>query len=83
MTVLSMTDARHDFTNIANQVMVAGERIFISKNNKPAFAVVPINDVEILEALENKIDLEEALAALKEPGSVSLESLKKQLKLKA
>jgi len=81
MTVLSMTTARHNFTDIANQVMIAGERVFISKNNKPAFAVVPIDDVELLQALEDKIDLVEALAALKEPGSTSLESLKKELGL--
>ena len=81
MTVLSMTEARHDFTGIANQVMVTGERICISKNNKPAFAVVPIGDVELLQALEDKIDLEDALAALKEPGSTSLENLKKELGL--
>ncbi|HEG43351.1 MAG TPA: type II toxin-antitoxin system prevent-host-death family antitoxin [Phycisphaerales bacterium] len=83
MTVFSMTDARHEFTKIANQVMIAGERIFVSKNNTPAFAVVPISDVELLEALENKIDLEEALTALKEPGTTSLENLKKQLGMSA
>jgi len=79
MTVLSMTDARQDFTAIANQVMVAGERIFVKKNNKPAFALVPITDVEVLQALENKIDIEDALKSLKEPGSISLEDFKRQL----
>jgi len=79
MVALSMTEVRHDFTSIINQVMVAGERVFVSKNNKPAFAVVPISDVELLEMLEDEMDLNEALAALKESGgTTSLESLKKQ-----
>lgn len=78
MTTLSMTDARQEFTAIANKVMVTGQRICISKNNKPAFAVVPITDVELLQALEDKLDLEEALIALKETGSISLEDLEKQ-----
>ena len=79
MTILNMTDARHEFTNIANKVMIAKERIFISKNNKPAFAVVPVEDVETLEALEDIIDLKEAIKSLKEPGSISLKDLKKKL----
>ena len=79
--MLSMTVARKQFTDIANKVMITGKRIFVSKNNKPAFAVVPIDEAELLQALEDKVDLEEALAALEEEGSTSLESLKKQLDL--
>ena len=81
MTTLSMTDARHDFTSIANHVMIAGERVFIKKNNKPAFALVPIKDVEILEALEDEVDLQDALKSLKEPGGISLKALKKKLEI--
>jgi len=79
MTKVSMTKARQDFTDIANRVMFGNERIYIEKNNKPAVAVVPVNDAELLEALEDKIDLEEALKALKEPGTIRLKDLKKKL----
>lgn len=79
MTTLSMTDARQDFTVLANKVMFSGMRICISKNNKPAFALVPLEDVQTLEALEDKIDLDEALKALKEPGSIGLKAFKKKL----
>ena len=81
MTCVSMTKARRDFTNIANRVMFGGERVCIAKNNKPAVAVVPAGDVEILEALEDKIDLEEALKVLKKPGFISLKDLKKKLRI--
>jgi len=79
MTTLNMTDARHDFTAVANQVMFGRERICISKNNKPAFGIVPIEELEALEALEDKIDLAEALKALKEPGGIKLSVFKKKL----
>jgi len=79
MTKVSMTKARRDFTDIANRVMYGDERICVQKNNKPAVAVVPVSDVEFLEALEDKIDLEEALKALKKPGFIRLKDLKKKL----
>jgi len=79
MIRISMTKARQDFTNIANRVMFGDERICIEKNNKPAMAVVPARDVELLEALEDKIDLEDALKALKQPGTIRLKDLKKKL----
>ena len=49
MTAMSMTNARKDFTALANGVMFNKERVCISKNNKPAFALVPIEDLEALE----------------------------------
>jgi prevent-host-death family protein len=82
MTRVSMTKARQDFTNIANRVMFGQERICIEKNNKPAVAVVPIEDLEMIEAIEDKIDVEEALKALKEPGFITLKALKKKLGIK-
>jgi prevent-host-death family protein len=79
MTKISMTKARQNFTDIANRVMFGNERICIEKNNKPAVAVVPARDIELLEAIEDKIDLEDALKALKEPGAIRLKDLKKKL----
>ena len=79
MTKVSMTQARRDFTSIAQRVMYGDERICVQKNNKPAVAVVPVSDIEFLEALEDKIDLEEALKVLKKPGFIRLKDLKKKL----
>ena len=44
-------------------------------------ALVPIDDHEALERLEDEIDLADALAALREPGRVSWADLKAELKL--
>jgi prevent-host-death family protein len=74
-----MTKARRDFTDIANRVMYGDERICIQKNNKAAFAIVPAEDVEILEALEDQIDIQAAKAALKKGKFIDLKVLAKQL----
>jgi len=79
MTKVSMTKARQDFTNIANRVMYGDERICIQKNNKAAFALIPIDDLEVLEALEDKIDVQAAKAAMKKGKFIDLEVLIKQL----
>jgi prevent-host-death family protein len=79
MTKVSMTKARQDFTNIANRVMYGNERICIQKNNKAVFALVPVEDVEILEALEDKIDVQAAKAAIKKGRFIDLKVLVKQL----
>jgi len=79
MTKVSMTKARQDFTNIANRVMFGDERICIQKNNKAAFALVPVEDVQILEALEDQIDVQAAKAAIKKGKFIDLEILAKEL----
>jgi len=81
MTRVSMTKARQDFTDIANRVMFGGQRICVEKNNKPAVAVVSIEDLEMLEAIEDQIDVQAAKAALKKGKFIKLEDLKKQLGL--
>jgi len=79
MTNVSMTKARQDFTDIANRVIFGQERICIKKNNKAAFAFVPVEDVEILEALEDQIDVQAAKAAIKKGKFIDLKVLAKQL----
>jgi len=79
MTKISMTKARRDFTDIANRVMYGDERICIKKNNKAAFALVPVEDVEILEVLEDQIDVQAAKAAIKKGKFIDLKVLAKQL----
>jgi prevent-host-death family protein len=81
MTTVSMTEARHDFADLADKVRMKGERVCISKNNKPALALVPLEDVQLLEKLEDMMDLREALEALKEPGGIDHEAFKEKLGL--
>jgi len=79
MTKVSMTKARRDFTDIAERVMYGNERICIQKNNEAALALVSVEDLEILEALEDKIDIQAAKAAIKKGKFIDLKVLAKQL----
>ena len=79
MTTLDMTEARHTLSEIANRVIFAGERVCIKKNGKAAFALVPMEDLELLEAMEDKLDIDAAKAAIKRGKFTDLETIAKEL----
>ena len=66
MIPLSVTEARSHFADIINRVGYKGERIILQKHDKKLVAMIPIEDLELLEAIEDKIDVLEAEAALAE-----------------
>jgi prevent-host-death family protein len=82
MGQVNTVDARAQFSEIINRAAFGKERVKLTRRGKEIVAVVPIEDVKLLEALEDKIDLEEARAALaeaKKKGTVSWEKIKKEL----
>ena len=82
MGQVNTVSARAQFSDIINRVAFGKERVTLTRRGKEIVAVVPIEDVKLLEALEDKIDLEEARAALaesKKKGTVSWEKVKKEL----
>ncbi len=80
MARIAASEAREKFATILNEVAFGGERILLHRHGKDVAAVVPIADVELLEALEDKMDLETARKALTEKGNrVNWEQLKKEL----
>ena len=84
MIPLSVTEARSQFADIINRVGYKGERIVLQKHYKKLVAMIPIEDLELLEAIEDRIDVLEAEAAIakdegKEP--IPWEEVKKELGL--
>ena len=82
MGQVNTVSARAQFSDIINRAAFGKERVTLTRRGKEIVAVVPIEDVKLLEALEDKIDLEEARAALaesKKKGTVSWEKVKKEL----
>jgi len=79
---LTTSTARAQFADIISRAEYAGERIVVHRRKKPVAAVVPIEDLELLERMEDQLDLEDALKAMKEPGPrIPWEQIKKELKL--
>ncbi|MDF5710309.1 MAG: type II toxin-antitoxin system Phd/YefM family antitoxin [Nostoc sp. S4] len=69
---------------VIDNVALEGKRIIIQKQGKSMAAIVPIEELEILqelEELEDEFDLKAAQEAMKEPGIVPWEELKLELGL--
>jgi prevent-host-death family protein len=82
MGQVNTVDARAQFSEIINRAAFGKERITLTRRGKEIVAVVPIEDVRLLEQLEDKIDLDAARAALaesKKKGTVYWDKIKKEL----
>jgi len=79
-----ISEAREQFATIINQVAFGGERVRLTRRGKAVAAVVPIEDVDFLEELEDELDLElvrEALADPENQTTIPLDEVKRQLGL--
>jgi prevent-host-death family protein len=77
---VTSSTARASFSDIVNRVAYAKERVIVHRRKKPVAAVVPIEDVELLERIEDRIDLEEARKRLNQT-TIPWTKIKKQLGL--
>lgn len=64
--LLATSKARDQFAEIINRVACGKERVILTRRGKELVAVVPIEDVRLLESLEDQWDLEDARAAIAE-----------------
>jgi prevent-host-death family protein len=88
MTRLNVSKARENFPEVVNRAAYGKERTIVSRRGKDLAAVIPIDDLHLLERLAHekmdRIDLEDARAALKEAeekGTIPLEEARKRLGL--
>jgi prevent-host-death family protein len=72
--------ARQKFSDILNRAAYGGERVVVHRGNKPIAALVPMEDFEILEQIEDRADLEEVRKRLNEP-TIPWSRIKKELGL--
>jgi prevent-host-death family protein len=81
---ISTVKAREQLSTVINRAAFGKERVVLTRRGKEVAAVVPIEDVKLLEELEDRIDLEEARAALaetKSKGTIPWEKIKADLGL--
>ena len=86
MTRLNVSKAREEFSEIVNRAAYGKERTIVSRRGRDLAAVIPIDDLRLLERLAreemDRIDIEDARTALAEPGeNIPLEQVKKNLGL--
>jgi prevent-host-death family protein len=81
-TVMTTLEAKENFTDLVNHVAQSKERILLTRRGKEIAALIPLEDLQILELTRDKHDLEEAMDAFKEAkdtGTTSLEQLKDEV----
>lgn len=64
MFTLSSSEVRGQWAEVVDRVRVGRDRVVVKKNGKRIVAVVPIEDLDTLERLEDAVDIREAKAAL-------------------
>jgi len=88
MTRLNVSKARQEFPEVVNRAAYGNERTIVSRRGKDLAAVIPIDDLRLLERLAQEAmdrqDIADARAALKEAkekGTIPLEEARNLLGL--
>ncbi len=69
MTVISATEARANFQELISRAEYKGERIVIERHGKAAVAIISLDDLKLLEAMEDAIDSQTLRRAISENHS--------------
>jgi len=67
VVTVEATAARNTFSDIVNKVAYGMDRVVIERRGKAVAALVPVQDLELLELLEDRLDIEAARKALANP----------------
>ncbi len=84
MSERRISEARESFSTPVNRVAFGRERVVLTRHGKRVAAVVPIEDLDLLESIEDARDLDDVRAALADPANrerIGWEELKTQLEL--
>jgi prevent-host-death family protein len=82
MTKISTAEARNEFAEVINRASFGKERFVLTRRGKELAAIVPVEDLALLEKLEDQMDIEAAKAALAESDErVSYQDLRRELGL--
>lgn len=83
MTKISTADARNEFADVINRASFGKERFILTRRGKKLAAIIPVEDLELLEVLEDQLDVAAAKAALAESDErITYEDLRPELGLK-
>jgi prevent-host-death family protein len=80
----AFSEARSELTDIVNHVAFGHDRYILTRNGKELAAIVSIEDLQMLEELEDKLDVETARRIdkdIKKHGTVKWKDAKRELGL--
>jgi prevent-host-death family protein len=77
----NVVDVRNTFSEYLNLACYQGQRIVIERRGKPIAALVSMEDLERLNALEDQADVKAAKKARREKGGITLDQYCKKLGL--
>ncbi len=81
---ITSAKARESFSELLNETGFGGHRIVVTRKGKAVAAIVPLEDLDIIQQFEDQKDSAQALHILSDPGSeyISWNQAKKELKKK-
>ena len=84
MNKVTVREIRKEFAETLNRVMYGGERVVINRRGKDIAALISMNDLNALEALEDRLDAEDADRLLDDPNETPIpyEQVRKEFGLK-
>lgn len=82
ITVLNTADAKEQFTDLINRVVHSKERVILTRRGQEIAAIIPLEDLTLLQEAQDRHDLKDAIDALKEVrnvGTMTLDQLKEDI----
>ncbi len=82
VTAIEVSQAKQEFSELIQRTTQNRERIILTRRGKEIAALIPIEDLSLLQAREAENDLRDALDALNEArdqGVIDLEQFKDEL----
>ena len=82
MTSINTAEAKEEFNELVSRVSHHKERIILTRRGKDIAAIIPIEDLILLQASQNQYDLHDAMEALKESrsqGTITLQEFREQI----
>ena len=82
MTTVTTAEARKRLAEIVNKVAYGKEPIVLTRRGEEIAALISMEELELLQLIEDRIDIEDAKKALSEPGeNIPAEKFWKELGL--
>jgi prevent-host-death family protein len=80
---IAVKDLRKELSTVLGRVAYGHERVIVKRSGKDFAALIPVEDLELLEKLEDEMDLKEALRRLADGGdkAIPIEQARKELGL--